>query len=607
MTRLTQGCGNVRKVLISCEKCSTTYVLDDGMIPPQGAPVQCTRCGFVFTAKPGAPSPNDAQARTKPQSNQTMPFGALDHQPAAAASTKNQTMVFGAVPPAKPANQTMAFGALPSVPAKAPDEVKLNQTIAFGKPAVKGPQAAQPKPPPTAEGAGSLNRTLVFGAKAVTPKSGQQSSPTEEVLSPLHGASSDRTVRVDVSELKFSSETPVPEAANRNRTVLFAGSDSQATLDSDSEAPPDRQRTEGWNSTDATVPQAFPLDGMASGLEGSSLETGGVDLPPDPEFSRGPALSPANDSHEQSLAAAGLSTKRSRVWLWVLLGLIALALVAGLLWKVVGEKLLSSAVPFETQQQFESSLALLRLDDSASKQSAIDALTALAAKNPGYTEAAAALVLARSLQYDDLQQRAARLKARDAVLTARLAVSESTGAASETPTAQVNALRSEYNLLLPELQQAKSRLEAAVVALEHHAAAEKSKDGAQWVLKSSAVAKGVFADAEALALSQRFRSQAGGSPLDTWLELAEPEYYANAQSSTEAREEARAQLTRLRSQASNSTLLRTYVLEARLRLKDGSLDEAEEALSQVVTMRSNHDVAQELLAWVQAEQKAQEQ
>jgi predicted Zn finger-like uncharacterized protein len=42
-------------VLIRCEKCSTVYELEDRLIPPGGAPVQCSRCDHVFRAMPGGP------------------------------------------------------------------------------------------------------------------------------------------------------------------------------------------------------------------------------------------------------------------------------------------------------------------------------------------------------------------------------------------------------------------------------------------------------------------------------------------------------------------------------------------------------------------------
>jgi len=44
-------------VQIQCEKCSTTYAVEDGLIPPGGAPVQCTKCGNLFTAYPSPPEP----------------------------------------------------------------------------------------------------------------------------------------------------------------------------------------------------------------------------------------------------------------------------------------------------------------------------------------------------------------------------------------------------------------------------------------------------------------------------------------------------------------------------------------------------------------------
>lgn len=39
-------------MLIRCEKCSTTYELEERLIPPGGAPVQCSRCEHVFRAYP---------------------------------------------------------------------------------------------------------------------------------------------------------------------------------------------------------------------------------------------------------------------------------------------------------------------------------------------------------------------------------------------------------------------------------------------------------------------------------------------------------------------------------------------------------------------------
>ncbi len=64
---------------IQCERCSTTYELDENLLPPAGAPVECTRCGNVFRAfppgasgrtwvgQPPAPPPVEAQGGLPPR------------------------------------------------------------------------------------------------------------------------------------------------------------------------------------------------------------------------------------------------------------------------------------------------------------------------------------------------------------------------------------------------------------------------------------------------------------------------------------------------------------------------------------------------------------
>lgn len=39
-------------MIIRCERCSTTYELDEALLAPEGSPVQCTKCQHVFTALP---------------------------------------------------------------------------------------------------------------------------------------------------------------------------------------------------------------------------------------------------------------------------------------------------------------------------------------------------------------------------------------------------------------------------------------------------------------------------------------------------------------------------------------------------------------------------
>ncbi len=117
---------------IACERCSTSYVLDDTLIPPQGAPVQCTRCGLVFTAKPPAQAP---------KASATMMFG---EQPAPDAPRGGATAMFGAV----------------SVPgASEPGAPKPSGTMIFGASGTAAPAKSAPA------GGG----TLIFGGGAGAP------------------------------------------------------------------------------------------------------------------------------------------------------------------------------------------------------------------------------------------------------------------------------------------------------------------------------------------------------------------------------------------------------------------------------------------------------
>jgi predicted Zn finger-like uncharacterized protein len=65
---------------IRCERCSTTYDLDEALLAPEGSPVQCTKCQHVFTAVPprtagrtlvgvpAAPAPHPVAAHRPPAS-----------------------------------------------------------------------------------------------------------------------------------------------------------------------------------------------------------------------------------------------------------------------------------------------------------------------------------------------------------------------------------------------------------------------------------------------------------------------------------------------------------------------------------------------------------
>lgn len=51
---------------IRCERCATTYELDEKRLPPHGALVKCTRCDHVFRAAPPAPGSSPASPAAHP-------------------------------------------------------------------------------------------------------------------------------------------------------------------------------------------------------------------------------------------------------------------------------------------------------------------------------------------------------------------------------------------------------------------------------------------------------------------------------------------------------------------------------------------------------------
>lgn len=79
-------------MLIRCEKCATLYELDDNMLPPGGAPVQCSRCQYVFTAFPERRAEGGAAMSAPPREGgarreATPPDGAAGRAPAGEAGT----------------------------------------------------------------------------------------------------------------------------------------------------------------------------------------------------------------------------------------------------------------------------------------------------------------------------------------------------------------------------------------------------------------------------------------------------------------------------------------------------------------------------------------
>ena len=287
-------------MLISCEKCATTYVLDEKLIPASGAAVQCTRCSHVFTA---FPPKVEAQATVLDDEPTTSRRKAA--VPGAAA---NQTMVFGAQPPGaapaanKAANQTMMFGtpaasgvAPAPAPAPAPAANRAaNQTMVFGTPA--GQQLAAAPPPPQAP----ANQTLVFGAKPAAPApnpanqtmmfgtpAGQQAA-REPAPAPSAPASVNQTMMFGTpAGQKSAPPAPAPASSPANQTLVFGATPVAA---------PNPKATQVFGAPAVAPPVAQPRPASSTMVFGAQPAAG-----PTPAVPAGPVPAVANRPANQTM------------------------------------------------------------------------------------------------------------------------------------------------------------------------------------------------------------------------------------------------------------------------------------------------------------------
>lgn len=203
-------------------------MLDEALIPPQGAPVQCTRCGHVFTAKPGAPDVAPPPQAIPPWENPE-----LQNKPA------SSTLVFGgaSAPKSAPsASQTMVFGSpavgAGSAPAPAPVRGNKNETMVFGTPGV-GVGSAPAHPPAAAPKA---NQTMVFGTPAanVAPPPAQAAASAKQTMvfggtppvqaPPPAAPKANQTMVFGTPAANAARPPPAaPAAQNPSQTLVFGG------------------------------------------------------------------------------------------------------------------------------------------------------------------------------------------------------------------------------------------------------------------------------------------------------------------------------------------------------------------------------------------------
>ena len=145
-------------MLIRCEKCNTLYELDDHRIPPQGAPVQCSKCQFVFKAYPKGHRMGAAAARLageekeRPEAAGGQAPAEESPQPGSGASPRG-----GAAEDASPAKEpaARATAAAASIEAERGEERVVAPTAPTREaPTAPAPAVVEPLAPRQVEGAG---------------------------------------------------------------------------------------------------------------------------------------------------------------------------------------------------------------------------------------------------------------------------------------------------------------------------------------------------------------------------------------------------------------------------------------------------------------------
>jgi predicted Zn finger-like uncharacterized protein len=631
-------------VRIACVKCSTLYELDERLIPPSGAPVQCTRCGYVFTAKPTPEAaPPKPPPSTAPVSVQAKPSLSAKAPPSVAqapaearpsAPKRAGTQMFGALvepgpatkqAPASPAStgaptsaaraRTQMFGApqtdledisgtlrqgtqifgspLPrQSPAPATSAPAAGATRIFGslskptdaaaQPARRIPPAPVERPPMEsieqavgAQAASIRGGTQIFGSPLAAPRGSAPTAPR---------SSTERFGAIDLEgddparggTLPFSATSSKPSHASadlrRSPTPLF-GNEAMPTAGAKSEQP-------------SMV--TLPAEELGEARSRGQRRRASVELPAAPPlFDREPEDDPG-------IAIRAQIRGRNRTMLAAVA--IAVALLGVLTIRAAVKH--RSAIPAAVLTSEENALKLLRRDDQRSRRQAIDEIESLAQRYPQLASPAAIRLLALSLDLDDVKLGVKRIQAQSDEVSrsiARLQDRRSTGdweARMTAARAQFGALKKESDALTEEANAIDRKLNGAYSALLMAKELQGSEQSA--AIRAQAVYYGVRGSDKALGFLGQYRQLGAG---DGWDAIAQAEYVLNAAHVPDATlAEARTSSERIRS--TDSAFLRAYVLAARIALGQKDYDAAATLLEAVVALNPSHEIARQLIAWV---------
>jgi hypothetical protein len=271
---------------------------------------------------------------------------------------------------------------------------------------------------------------------------------------------------------------------------------------------------------------------------------------------------------------------------------VALGLTAWLsypVWRNQGAEL-----PAEALSAKDQAVSLLRRDDVTAREQAISLLRGLVERYPKFTEAQAELVVALSLQLDDVKAEFEWISQEGQRLQREITALELAKSPADWQ-GRIGARREELRALSVQ----KQPLEAVVAELTQQLApplafiraAPEAEPSADVVAryKAQAVYEGVQGNSQAIALADRLDKVE--SPR-LWSVVTRVEYGLNAPSPVNALPALVDELAQVRQQ--DKTFFRAYVLGARLELRLNNAEAARALLDTVVALNPNHTLARKL-------------
>ncbi len=354
---------------ITCEKCQTSYVVDDKLIPAAGAPVQCTRCGSTFTAYPPPARPGGGKT--------VMMFS----QPGPAAQSEAATPPLGPssarTEPAAPSSRSES----PTAPVR-----PVSGPAFWGAQTMPAAPAIRSAPPvtPATEVAPSLAPVAAPPIRYATPPAGAFAAPA--VFTP--------------------AQTPIPTPPPRLSTPPAGAVAPPAPAPSTPpvlapSAPPAADPGAGAGYRPGKVTQMFFNQGAA--VEQANKRAQVV------------AAGEANRKPGQTamfMAATDFETKLAKRSRGPIIGaaLAILALVAGIVVYANRQTLFGPPGSDKASlAQVTQALSLLRLDDAGSLKQADEILAGVVKSHPKYLDAQGLRALVLLFRADDLSRRVNRM------------------------------------------------------------------------------------------------------------------------------------------------------------------------------------------------------